>query len=464
MTNGDLTSDNDKSAVKLAPRGFGILLAIGPGVVVAGSVLGSGELINTPVQAAKFGFVLLWAVIVSCLIKYFLQVEIGRHCLAHGRTTFEALNTLPGPKIRGTSWVGLSYMAGFVLTLASSVGMLRASAGLLHSLLPIASDPMRSIDIWTVLVFLIVLGVLWRGVYDEMEKFIMVLVLGFSLSVVIGLVLIQRTDYQITGEQVVSGLQLSLGGDAGAAAFAVVSLLGALGATANELFMYPYWILEKGYARNVGPRSDPQWADRARGWIRVLQVDALICTVLATVITAAYFLLGAAVLHDRGPVPSGDDILPKMSTIYTTTYGTWAVWIYAVGALCTLFSTLVVGLAAPARMWADMFVSLKLMDGGNQRARRWVYRISIAATLGLALTLAITGGRPPEEMVIFAQYVAGLYCTPLLMFAICWLAFHTDKRVRMNRTSAIFLILSVAVITACIVTYLALESGIFGGV
>ena len=80
-----------------------MLLASGPGIVVAGSVMGSGELINTPIQAAKFGFVLLWVVIVSCLIKYFLQVEIARHCLIHNRTTVEALNICPGPKIRNTS-------------------------------------------------------------------------------------------------------------------------------------------------------------------------------------------------------------------------------------------------------------------------------------------------------------------------------------------------------------------------
>ncbi len=41
------------------------------------------------------------------------------------------------------------------------------------------------------------------------------------------------------------------------AAIAVVSLLGALGATGNELFMYPYWILEKGYGKHVGSPDDP---------------------------------------------------------------------------------------------------------------------------------------------------------------------------------------------------------------
>src|SRR5918999_1186207 len=96
---------------------FRSLAAIGPGIVVAGSVIGSGELINTPVQAAKFGFVLLWVVLLSCVIKYFLQVEIARHCLVHHRTTVEALNQCPGPKFRRTSWIALLYMLGYFATM-----------------------------------------------------------------------------------------------------------------------------------------------------------------------------------------------------------------------------------------------------------------------------------------------------------------------------------------------------------
>ena len=94
-----------------------MLAAIGPGIVVTGSVIGSGELINTPVQAATFGFILLWAVLLSCVIKYFLQVEIARHAMVENRTTFEAINECPGPKLRGTSWIGLIYMIFYVLAM-----------------------------------------------------------------------------------------------------------------------------------------------------------------------------------------------------------------------------------------------------------------------------------------------------------------------------------------------------------
>ncbi|MEO2009501.1 MAG: Nramp family divalent metal transporter, partial [Pirellulaceae bacterium] len=138
MVDASKTNASDDVEVGIRPpprRLIGLLASIGPGIVVIGSVMGSGELINTPKQAAEFGFVLLWAVILSCVIKYFLQIEIGRHALAHNRTPLESLNSLPFPKFRGTSWIGLLFVATSIPTSLALAGMLGATAGLLHALL-----------------------------------------------------------------------------------------------------------------------------------------------------------------------------------------------------------------------------------------------------------------------------------------------------------------------------------------
>jgi hypothetical protein len=46
--------------------------------------------------------------------------------------------------------------------------------------------------------------------------------------------------------------------------------------------------------------------------------------------------------------------------------------------------------------------------------------------------------------------VLGAVMMPLLMLSICWLAFHTDARVRMGRGTAAALIASVAIILGCV--------------
>jgi Mn2+/Fe2+ NRAMP family transporter len=459
MSNSD---ESGTDRIRNAPHGFlGTLAALGPGLVVIGSVMGSGELINTPHQAAKFGFVLLWAVILSCVIKYFLQIEIGRFTLAHRCTPFEAFSTLPFPKFRGTSWIGLAYMGVSLPTSLAFAGMMGATAGMMHSLVPLSVSAETSNTIWIWVLAVLTWAILWRGVYAEMEKLIMVLVLGFSISVVIAMFLIQGTEFHISMDDLTNGMSFSLGEDSQLAAFAVISLMGALGATANELFMYPYWILEKGYTDFTGSPESEGWQQRTRGWIRIIQIDVGVSTFLTTIITAAYFLMGAAVLHSQGIEVTGTGVVDELSRMFTDSYGPWSRGIFLIGAFCTLFSTLIVGIAAFARMWGDMFTCLGAIEKTDTQEVRKCQRLAEAGYMIMIPVIAIYGESisrslfgtekiGPATLVIAGQYVSGLFCTPLLIFAICWLAFRTDKRVRMGSASAVCLVLSVVAITACI--------------
>jgi hypothetical protein len=246
----------------------------------------------------------------------------------------------------------------------------------------------------------------------------------------------------------------------GAVAFAVISLLGALGTTANEMFMYPYWILEKGYAHNLGSADDEGWVDRAKGWIRVLQVDAGVATLLATVITAAYFLVGCAILHKKGQVPTGMKVVEELSQIYTETYGAWSYGVFMFGGFCTLFSTIVVVVAASGRMWTDLLSSMGVLEYNDATARRKYNRIFqniyLCAFLGITFYSTLLGAAP-EKLVIMGQFINGLVNTPLLMIGILYLAYKTDNRFRMSTITSVMLIGTAAAIMVCIVM------GFFGG-
>ena len=47
----------------------GTLREIGPGIIIAGSVVGSGELIATTIAGAEAGFWLLWIILIGCIVK-----------------------------------------------------------------------------------------------------------------------------------------------------------------------------------------------------------------------------------------------------------------------------------------------------------------------------------------------------------------------------------------------------------
>ena len=116
---------DEPAGVQEPPRTLGgILRRIGPGLVLAGTLVGSGELIATTRTGAEAGFVLLWLIILGCVIKVFVQVELGRHTISTGKTALEALNGVPGPvfsfqatrggKRIGANWIVWCWLAMFV--------------------------------------------------------------------------------------------------------------------------------------------------------------------------------------------------------------------------------------------------------------------------------------------------------------------------------------------------------------
>jgi Mn2+/Fe2+ NRAMP family transporter len=89
------------------PQGFGPTLKfLGPGLILAGSVVGSGEIILTTTLGATVGFTMLWWILFSCWSKSVFQAELGRYVISSGDTGLKALNRVPG-KLGGVSWVVL---------------------------------------------------------------------------------------------------------------------------------------------------------------------------------------------------------------------------------------------------------------------------------------------------------------------------------------------------------------------
>src|SRR5437016_711551 len=110
-------------AVKEPPRSLlSALRQIGPGIILAGSIVGTGELIATTRLGAKEGYVLLWLILFSCVIKVFVQTELGRYAITHGKTTLAAFDTLPGPRL-GTSWMGWLWLFMMLTTQAQIAAM-----------------------------------------------------------------------------------------------------------------------------------------------------------------------------------------------------------------------------------------------------------------------------------------------------------------------------------------------------
>src|SRR6478672_4713099 len=98
------------------------LMQIGPGIILAGSIIGSGELLLTTGLGAKYGFVFLWLILLSCVIKVFVQIELGRYAISSGQPTLTAFDALPGPRL-GAHWLAWWWLIMMSATIFQVGGM-----------------------------------------------------------------------------------------------------------------------------------------------------------------------------------------------------------------------------------------------------------------------------------------------------------------------------------------------------
>ncbi|WP_308572446.1 Nramp family divalent metal transporter [uncultured Corynebacterium sp.] len=60
----------------------------GPGLVAAATGVGAADLVATMIAGQRYGYALLWAVIIGTIMKIVLVESVGRYSLATGNTMF----------------------------------------------------------------------------------------------------------------------------------------------------------------------------------------------------------------------------------------------------------------------------------------------------------------------------------------------------------------------------------------
>jgi manganese transport protein len=422
-----------------APVGaLNVARQLGPGLIITAMIVGSGELIVTPKLGAGTGFRLLWFIVLGCLLKVFVQIELGRHAVAHGTTTLSALDGLPGPRLRVSwvLWLWLLMYLSLVFQVAGMVGGIASIFSLLGLPLPIPAT--------AVLVGLSCALLLLVGRYRFVEAVSTLLVAAFTISTMVAVIALQATPYAVTSAQIVDGFRFRL-----PASFNVAfAAFGVIGVGASELIYYPYWCLEKGYARRVGPNDGtPGWGERARGWMRILNIDATVSFVLYTSATLAFYVLGAAVLHGKGLAVEDSNMIETLSQMYRGSLGQWSVWVFLGGAFAVLYSTVFGATASNARLFADGLEVFGVRRYENAEARARMVRLG-SVLLPVAFTSVFLVFGNPVSLVFVGAIGQGLMLPFLAFAALHFHWFQTDPALGVGRVFTAGLVLSAVAISA----------------
>ncbi len=448
-------------AVRSPPSSLGLALRqIGPGLILAGSIVGTGELIQTTQTGAKAGFTLLWLVMISCFIKVFVQLELGRYAVSSGETTLAAFRRLPGAGAVFVWW----WLVMMLVTRTQTGAMVGSVGQAMHMAMPGISGAMARWAgavapaageflrghpemPWAVMTAISTSVFLATGSYRRVEIGTTVLVVMFTLMTVVCVGLLPWTSYAFGLGELASGLrfQFPLNREALVIAFA---MFGITGVGASELIAYPYWCIEKGYARFTGRRDgSAEWSDRGRGWMRVMFLDAWVSMLVYMTATLAFYLLGAAVLHKdtraQGLPGNVEGMLDALAEMYRPVMRHFAVYFIIAGAFAVLYSTLIASTAANGRTLADFLRVNRFLEFRNHGDRfRWVRGFCIALPLiDLALYIAIGN---PTLMVTIGGVIQAV-TLPMIATAAVFLRFRrTDRRLASGKIWDIFLWISAA--------------------
>ncbi|MCA9191565.1 MAG: Nramp family divalent metal transporter [Planctomycetales bacterium] len=444
----------DESVLEPPQTFFETLKYIGPGFILSASIVGSGELIATTIVGAKAGFILLWFIIFSCLVKVVVQLEFGKHAISSGESTMASLNTLPGPRLGSANWSIWTWLLLMSLKMLQVGGVLGGVVLAVHYAWPMQST------VYVLCTYAIGISVslfVFRGYYQLIEKACLIMIAMFTALTAASLLSLQFTDLAIHGSELWQGFLPSIPADR-ALILVAIGAFGITGVGGDEIMAYNYWLIEKGYAAYTGRKADgPDWERRAKGWIKVMYWDAILAMLAYTAVTAMFYLLGAAVLNRNGLVPDGGKLISTLSEMYTQSLGPWAKYAFIVGALVVLYSTLLAALAAWSRLFADAFGRIGLYRFENQSQRNRYIAVLAWLIPAIWATLFLSTG-DPAWMVILGG-IATTVILVIVVFAALYFRYRRlDARLRPHTLYDITLWIS-AIAILCVAIRLAQETG-----
>src|SRR5215217_2966786 len=86
---------DEREARTEAPSTFGSWLRfVGPGLIIAATGVGAGDMVSSLNAGTEYGMIFLWAILVGAFVKFYLTEGIGRWYMATGRTILDGWHSL----------------------------------------------------------------------------------------------------------------------------------------------------------------------------------------------------------------------------------------------------------------------------------------------------------------------------------------------------------------------------------
>jgi len=352
----------------------------GPGLVVAATGIGSGDVVSATVGGARYGVVLLWAIAAGAFFKFVLQEGIARWQLATGKTALEGwADYLPA----WVKWYFAVYLVIWTvavsasLTNATGLGMANLTNGAIS-------------QSWGAVAHSLIGGLLiFFGGYNNFEKLMKVLVgiMGFSILICAGFTLHQP----LTALQ---GLLIPTI-PAGSGTY-VLSLIGGVGGSITML-SYNYWMREEDM--------------RGAGFVAYVRGDIAIAYLFTAVFGGSIMLIANDAFFTQSVALRDAEAVPRMASALGAILGTFGRIAFSVGFWAAVFASLLGVWQSVPYLYADFYGIVSKMSPQARldvvKVTSTPYRLALLFISLVPIPFAFTGR--PIQIVITYTIVSSLF-------------------------------------------------------
>jgi Mn2+/Fe2+ NRAMP family transporter len=376
-----------------APRTFGGRLKyLGPGLVVAATGVGAGDMVSSLSAGTQFGTTLVWVIVLGALLKYVLTEGMGRWYMATGTTIIEGWKSLG-------LWASL-YFGTYLLIVTFMFGAAGASA---PALATTAMFPgVMPLWAWAVLhgvAGFVIVGIGHYGLFERlMEAFV-----GLMFITVVGLAILLAPPAMM-GELALGTLvpRIPEGG-----MVSVLAIMGGVGGTFT-LASYPYWVRERGWS---GP-----------GWIPTMRTDLAVGYLLTGLFMVAMLVIGAVLLFASGSDISGEEGLIALADPIAEQFGPIASWMFLIGFWAAAASSILGAWNGAAYLFADFVRTF--LNVPDERAEEFLSEKSVwfrgfLVWMTFPPMILFTFGEPVYLVITYAAL--GSLFMPFLALTLLWL-------------------------------------------
>ncbi len=387
---------------------------IGPGIVVAATGIGAGDMIAAAVGGGSYGYSILWAVVLGAVLKYVLNEGIGRWQLSTGLSIPEAwIKKLPSI----FPWYFIIYLIFWSFIVAAA---LIAATGLAaHSLWPILTVNEWGI-IHSVLAFVFVM---W-GNYRRFE-IVMKIIIALLFIIVITSVILIAPD--LNG--VLAGIALPVIKE-GSAPY-VMAIIGGVGGSVT-LLSYGYWISERNW--------------KGRNQLKRIRIDLATAYVLTAVFGIAIVIISANL---KPEIVKSSQIVLAMASEMKSTVGSIGSYIFLLGFWGAVTSSMLGVWQGVPYLFADFVSTWRKENTNINKLQNTNYYKYFLAFLAFPPVIILYFQKP--IWLIMAYSVIGALFMPFLAISLLWLN-NKKEWVKKDRNSiTINIILG---LTLCLFLYL----------